>query len=98
MIPNEIKAEHVHAAIAEIDRNGVPAWRKPWRYNLEYQGRRYPPKYVVRLAARHATGRTLPSSEFNGGSETNDLLRNLGFEITSAATKVPPADPDLAIV
>jgi hypothetical protein len=46
-----------------------------------YHGRRYPPKYVVSLAARHATGQALPSNQFSGGSETNEFLRNLGFDI-----------------
>jgi hypothetical protein len=111
MIPSEITAEHVHAAIAEIDRTGVPEWRQSTRYLLVYQGRCYPPKYVVSLAARHATGRALRSNEFNGGSETNTFLRSLGFQITRrAAERVPdgpvlrpatrlvPADPDLATV
>jgi 5-methylcytosine-specific restriction protein A len=81
MIPREIRAEHVRAAIAEIERNGVPLRRQSTRYHLVYQGRRYPPKYVVSLAARHATGRELPPKVFNGGEETNRPLRNLGFEI-----------------
>ena len=80
-IPREIKAEHVHAAIAEIERNGVPPSRQSTRYHLMYHGRRYPPKYVVSLAARHATGQALPSNQFSGGSETNEFLRDLGFDI-----------------
>jgi hypothetical protein len=83
MIPREIRAEHVRAAIAEIERNGVAPSRQSKRYHLVYRGRRYPPKYVVSLAARHATGRELPPKKFNGGPETNTRLENLGFEITS---------------
>jgi hypothetical protein len=44
---------------------------------------RSPAEYVVSLAARHATRQLLPSKTFNGGSETNAFLRNLGFEITT---------------
>jgi hypothetical protein len=83
MIPREIRAEHVPAAIAEIERNGVPPSRRSKRYHLVYRGRHYPPKYVVSLAARHATGRALPSQTFCGGPETNTRLWNLGFKITS---------------
>jgi len=81
MIPDQIRAEHVRAAIAEIDRVGVPPLRQSVRYHLVYQARRYPPKYVVSLAARHATGRELPSGQFSGGSETNSFLQSLGFDI-----------------
>jgi len=47
MMPDQIMAEHVRAAIAEIDRGGVPPLRQSVGYHLVYQGRRYPPKYVV---------------------------------------------------
>ena len=33
------------------------------------------------LAAKHATGRELPSGQFSGGSETNTFLQSLGFDI-----------------
>jgi len=85
MIPHEIDAEHVRAAIAEIDVAGVPTGRESTRYHLVYQGRRYPPKYVVSLAAKQATGRELSSKRFNGGSETNTFLRGLGFDIEGSA-------------
>ena len=81
-IPRAITAEHVQAAITEIDRNGVPPARQSALYDLVYQARRYPPKYVVSLAAKHAVGQALPSSDFDGGSETNTFLRKLGFDIT----------------
>jgi len=89
MIPAAINAAHVHQAIAEINRTGVPPLRQSTLYDLIYQGRRYPPKYVVSLAARYATGRELPSQAFNGGSETNGFLENLGFDITRKAAGDP---------
>lgn len=81
MIPNAITAEHVLAAIAEIDREGVPARRGATRYRLVHQGRCYPPKYVMSLAAKFAVGQALPPEKFNGGNETNSYLQSLGFEI-----------------
>ncbi len=92
-IPHEIKAEHVHAAIAEIERNGVPPSRQSMLYDLVYQGRCYPPKYVVSLAAKHATGQALPSNRFSGGSETNAFLRAMGFEVTSKGKTPAAAEP-----
>jgi 5-methylcytosine-specific restriction protein B len=81
MIPREIKAKHVRDAIDEIKQDGVPAHRKSKKYHLIYGGHRYPPKYVLSLAAKHATGRELASKAFNGGEEANRPLRNLGFTV-----------------
>jgi len=36
MIPHAINAEHVRAAIREIDAAGVPTWRESTRYHLVY--------------------------------------------------------------
>jgi hypothetical protein len=59
MIPNNIKSEHILAALAEIDRNGIPPGRQATKFVLVCEGRKYPPKYVLSLAARHATGTQL---------------------------------------
>jgi hypothetical protein len=99
-ISREIKPEHVHAAIAEIERNGVPASRKSTRHHLVYQGRRYPPKYAVSVAARHATGQALPWDQFSGGPQTNAFLRKLGFDIASTvedSTDLEPQHDRIAI-
>jgi hypothetical protein len=85
MIPNTITASHVVRAIAEIDKDGVPTTRESKRYDLVHQGRRYPPKYVVSLAARYATGQPLAFPRFNGGAETNRFLESLGFDIKTRA-------------
>jgi hypothetical protein len=81
LIPNEITAQDVHAAIAEIDGAGVPSRRQSTRYNAIYKGRCYPAKYLVSLAAKYAIGRELLPGEFNGGHETNAFLHSLGFDI-----------------
>ena len=81
MIPPEIKAEHILAAIADVDTNGVPAGRGSSRYVLYHNDRRYPPKYLISRAAKLAVGRELRPGEFNGGHETNSFLRRLGFRI-----------------
>jgi hypothetical protein len=72
---------HVLAAIKRIDREGVSPRRESTRYVLLYEGRHYPPKYVLSLAAEEATGQALNPQDFSGGRETNDILRDLGFEI-----------------
>ena len=79
-IPSLTRA-HIEAAIARIDREGVPARRESTKFQLVVDGRRYPPKYVISLAASHAIGRELRPHEFSGGDETNEVLRSLGFTI-----------------
>ncbi|BDT69104.1 hypothetical protein os1_32920 [Comamonadaceae bacterium OS-1] len=81
MIPQEIKQEHVLQAITEIKSGGVPRKREPTKFNLVYEGRLYPPKFTLSLAAKYATGIELSASVFSGGDEANGYLANLGFDI-----------------
>lgn len=68
MIPKDvITKQHILDAIAEIDRNGVPAMRQAKGFDLVHNGKTYPPKYVLSLAAKHGTGRELDPAEFSGG-------------------------------
>ncbi|NVO06532.1 MAG: hypothetical protein HXX19_11650 [Rhodoferax sp.] len=81
MIPQAIKQEHVLQAITEIKTGGVPRKREPTKFNLVHEGRLYPPKFTLSLAAKHATGTELPASVFSGGDEANSFLADLGFDI-----------------
>ena len=64
-----------------IDTNGVPSNRESKKYHLCYNDNLYPPKYVLSIASKIATGKELEPFEFNGGHETNNFLMNLGFTI-----------------
>ena len=81
MIPKNIEREHVIKAMEEIKRNGIPKDRNSRKFLLEFDGKYYPPKYVVSLANKYANGEILDPAQFSGGKETNDFLRNLGFNI-----------------
>ncbi len=83
MIPDGIRREHVLAAMARIDRQGVPARREGRTFEVRHEGRTYPPKLLVSVACEVATGRPLPSRLFTGGPETNGFLRRLGFTVAS---------------
>ena len=83
MIPAGINRKHVDAALQEIDQKGMPPEREAAKWDLIRDGKRYPPKYVLGLAAKFATGTELEPSQFSGGPETNDFLKSLGFEITA---------------
>jgi len=80
MIPSNITRAHIISAIRAIDRDGVPPRRKSTGHDLLNDGRRYPPKYVVSIANRYANGIELSPYDFGGGPETNNFLRERGFE------------------
>jgi len=86
---DKIKKEHILAAIKEIEAN--PRLRKgraSSTYDLIYNDIAYPPKLVISLANRHATGKELDSNEFYGGPNKPafDLLIKEGFTIVEKNT------------
>lgn len=80
---DELSAEHVLQAIADIERDGVPPDAQSRTYDLIYKGKRYPPKLVLSLAVKKATGEELDRATFAGGEGTAafKLLTSLGFDI-----------------
>ncbi|TWI60482.1 Mrr restriction endonuclease-like protein [Bradyrhizobium huanghuaihaiense] len=77
-----IAPERIDEALAEFDRDGreLSKWQG-WEENASYKhaiaknGRLYPVKEIVSQATGVAT------SEFSGGSEANNFVRKLGFQI-----------------
>jgi len=49
VIPPTISREHVIAALARIDREGIPAGRENRGVELYFNNHRYPPKLVICL-------------------------------------------------
>lgn len=82
-VASRITAADVGHALRDIDRDGVPPDARSARYDLIEEARRYPPKYVLELAAGYATGQRLDRASFTGGEESAcfRILRNLGFHI-----------------
>ena len=89
MIPKSIQQTDVLAALREIDRTGVPVGRQSRKFHLMYRGNQYPPKYVLTLASKFQTGRELDAGTFNGGDESNDFLRGLGFVVSHGLGPLP---------
>ena len=81
-IPKNINKDHVIRAIQKIDREGVPERRESTRFNLSYEGKYYPPKYVISIANIFANGEEYSPSLFSGGDETNKFL-NIEFTTMS---------------
>lgn len=80
-IPRSIKRKHVLQAIKYLSDHPVPARRQSQKFVLIHNDKEYPPKYIVSLAAKCATGKELDPEEHSGGSEANDFLLGLGFDI-----------------
>lgn len=98
VIPKNISKGDILNAIREIDNNGIPKGRDSKKFALFFNGKYYPPKYVISLANRYANGVSLSIDEFGGGNETNRFLEGLGFEIVekktkAIVTKVPISNP-----
>ena len=81
MILNNVKRKHILKAFQEIDRDGIPKGRNSKKFELVFEEKAYPPKYVISLANKYVNGKELDPSDFGGGRETNDYLGGLGFEI-----------------
>ena len=78
-----IKQEHIFSAIEEIDRDGIRKGRSSSTYDLIHNGNIYPPKLVISIANRFATGNELDPKTFKGGDETPafNLLKEFGFKV-----------------
>jgi 5-methylcytosine-specific restriction protein B len=99
-IPNGITRDDVVEAIKAFESGTVPHRFGPSiYYDLLYNGKRFPPKAIVGLAARRLRGRILDPNEFSGGEDSKcfAVLRELGFTVvpkeSESSTTVLPADP-----
>ncbi|MEA3281192.1 MAG: hypothetical protein U9Q68_01320 [Euryarchaeota archaeon] len=93
MIPSNIEKRHVIDAMRKIDSDEFPSGRGSKKFLLDFEGRRYPPKYVISLANKFASGEELNPSIFNGGQETNGFLKRLGFDIVEVFPSGQPTTP-----
>jgi len=98
MIPKNISKNHIINAIKMVEKNGIPSGRESAKFNLLYEGKIYPPKYVVALANQIANGEILKSSVFNGGLETNGFLERLGFKISSKSSEFKKDSKALVVI
>ncbi|MGE6548265.1 hypothetical protein ACQKFK_04370 [Bacillus mycoides] len=88
MIPENILRNHVLKAIQEVDDKGIPKNRKSTKFQLLYDDKLYPPKYIISLANKYSNGKELEPWEFGGGIETNNFLKRLNFKIVDKMNKV----------
>ncbi len=77
-----VKTDDILKAILEFDAqypntNSYGAWleKDTYKYAVQHGGKLYPCKYIL----SQATG--IDTSEFNGGNQTNNVFRRLGFHV-----------------
>ncbi len=77
----KISKQNIIDALKYIDQNGVPAEHQSFKYKLLIDdGKKYPPKYVIAVAAHLADGREITTASFNAGDAKN-YLEKLGFSV-----------------
>lgn len=75
-----VKRQHVEEALNYIDEHRVPRGRNSKIYSFRHDGHLYPPKYLIAVAFKLATGRELSPEDHSGGEgDSNKKLRQLGF-------------------
>jgi len=83
----ELSKQNILEALKWIDGNGVPDHKQSKEYDLITEdGKKYPPKYVIEVAAKIAVGADLSGNDFTSG-EARALLTNLGCVIESKQEK-----------
>src|SRR5271168_56862 len=90
-IPPGLTREHVLKAIADMDAGTDHPFGPPTKFELEHDGKRYPPKAVVGLACRYLDGKVRQPEDFSGGEapgQANFVLRKLGFTVVKKGEKV----------
>jgi hypothetical protein len=96
----KIQKEDLLDAIANFRERALPpTFKDSTRFDLLIDGKRFPPKAIVALAARRPLGRILSSSEFSGGesSAAFRLLLERGFEFATKMMKVAEFDSTVSV-
>ena len=97
----KIKEQDIIEALKYIDEHGVPSPNQSTKYELVTEdGKKYPPKYVIAVAAHLATGMGISTDGFNAVEAKNFLAgqgfcietRQEKFELTISATSIISTD------
>ena len=77
----KIQEQDIIAALKYIDENGIPAHNQSTKYELVTEnGKKYPPKYVIAVAAHLAHRVDISTDSFNA-VEAKSFLQGQGFNI-----------------
>lgn len=83
----KIKEQDIIDALKYIDENGVPFHNQSTKYELVTEdGKKYPPKYVIAVAAHMGTGMEISTDGFNA-VEAKSYLQGQGYNIETKQEK-----------
>lgn len=85
-LAKQVTEEQTTAALEYIIANDISLIGST-KYDLEYKGKAYPPKEVVRKAAELANIPNWQQMSLYGGDSTNEPLRKMGFTIKNKRTE-----------
>ena len=87
-LPKHIDRQYLLSAIEDLDRRADHPFADSTRYDVLFEGNRYPPKAVVGIAATKQTGQLFGPYDFTGGLDSAcfRVLKAHDFQI------VPKAD------
>ena len=83
MVLDDISRDHIIQAIELIDKEGIKKGRHSSTYDVDHNGKLYPPKLLISLAHKFAFGEELSPEKFDGGINTQafKILEKQGFNI-----------------
>lgn len=81
VILKSITKEHVIQAIAELEKSEFAEDITSTKYDLIWEGKKYPSQLLIPLAAKRASGNELNPKLFSGSNHDIDFLRSLGFDV-----------------
>ncbi|MEH7278774.1 hypothetical protein V7119_08335, partial [Bacillus toyonensis] len=87
MIPNNISKSNILNAIHYLEKNGIQPNRMSTKFEVLFNGKRYPPKEVLREANYIANKDELWN--FGGGDESNNFLIKKGFVVVRKGENEP---------
>lgn len=96
-IPDGISKQDIIRAIRDLE-SGIPhEFGESRLHDVLYEGKRYPPKAVIGLAARRLLGHPLTPDDFHSGetSKCHRLLKGHGFVIKPKLTGGQPSEEDI---
>ena len=83
----KLKEQDIIDALKYIDKNGVPSQNQSTKYELVTEaGKKYPPKYVIAVAAHLATGADISPDGFNA-AEAKSYFQSKGYSIETKQEK-----------
>lgn len=96
-LPDRLPRNYIINAIRAYDDGFPHLFKEARRYEVEFEGRRYPSKAIAGIAATLMTGKTFTPNDFSGGikSKCVRLLIEQGFHIVQGKKGDAPVSDTL---